>query len=713
MSNKEKLAKISFCTPCYNDGNMIEKMVDSVLTQDWPNIEQIVVDDGSTDGSRKVLKKLEKKYKNLKVIYLKKNGGACAARNLAAKHATGKYLSFLPADAVLYPGMARIWVTKLEENPQFDFLYGGYRFINEEGQPVNDYVGDSFDPYFLEVANYIDGSFPLKKELFDKMGGWDLAIKSLQDWDFWLNAVKRHKAEGLYIADIFFETTLPHPGGLSYDSHENWLARTNQIKDKYGIKDRKICVTGTGARFHAKNIAKMLDADYKDMPSFKPHKYEMIYIVGFFGKVMEALIGTDALRVLHWIGSDVSSLLADPDKRRQQYIVNWINNNIDVNFAEFEPTRKELESIGIKARVLPLPPRKFYYPTPLPKKFTVAVYDPYQNKEHYFPDLIKDVAKETKDIEWKFFGDHTLMGKKGNIEHCGVVNDMDTLIKDSSCLLRVSRHDGLPLSVIEFASAERNIITNVPSLKHVINVKAEKKSILEALKKAKKLSANKAGAKYYRDLGDHQKFINAIKDLMVYDPKKYWQDRADSWDKIEGLTRDSKEEYIIIKELDELKPKSILDIGCGNGKWAKILAEGNREYLGIDISKSLIQKAKKNFPNLSFIEADIREIDKKVNERVDVIFSYTSLLHIPPEQIKEVIEKLKKVGNYLVLVEPTVEIDVRGVQMRNIHPEIIKAQQEGKVIYGVKSSFVHNYTSLLDVKKIVNLYPRSLIVAKL
>src|SRR3990167_3698304 len=225
MKDKNKTT-ISFVMPCYNDSDTIEKAVKSILDQDLPDIEIIVVNDGSTDSSQKVLNGLAE-MDWIKVIELKENKGACVARNEGAKVATGKYLSFLPADAILYPGMARIWYETLEEFPEYDFLYGGYRFIDEKGEalPNSDYFFQSFEPYLLEVNNYIDGSFPIKRESFWKFakimnqpdGLWDPEIKSLQDWDFWLSVV-RNGGKGLYMQDIFFGTTPPHPGGLSFDS---------------------------------------------------------------------------------------------------------------------------------------------------------------------------------------------------------------------------------------------------------------------------------------------------------------------------------------------------------------------------------------------------------------------------------------------------------------------------------------------------------------
>ncbi len=734
---------ISFVTPCYNDGKDIGRMIESVMTQDYENVEQIVVNDGSTDETKKVLNKLAKKYKGrLKVVHLKKNAGACNARNVGAKLAKGKYLSFLPADAMLYPGMARIWVTGLEERPDYDFLYGGYRFTDEQYKPQMDYMGDEFDPYFLEVQNYIDGSYPLKKELFDKiakkntehyskpMGAWDTNIKSLQDWDFWINATKWCGAKGFYMPDVFFETVRPHPGGLSFDSHNNWIDRTTQIKNKYGIPIRKICVTSQGARFHGKNIAKMIGADFLDVPNFKPHKYEMIYLVGFFGNVVQMFTNFDGLRVVHWIGSDVYALLEQKKQakiklsngqevRGEELVakqVGWIKTNIDVNFTEFEDTQKELESLGIKSQILPLPARELYDAKPLPKKFTVAVYDPYQNKGFYYPDLVKGVAAKMKDVEFNFYGDSTTIGNKGNIHHCGHITDMQKFIDKNSALLRLTIHDGLPLSVIEFASAKRNIITNVKGVKWQEYVKKlDEKSLIEAIRTTKKKSFNEKGCEYYRKISDTGVFSKKINSLIDYDAEKYWEDRADIWNAVEGSQKDSQEEYIIKNEIEKSGAKTVLDLGCGNGRWADILSE-NRDYIGIDISKKLIVYAKKAHPDLKFEVGDVRTLD--MTKKYDLIFCYTTLLHLTPDEFKPAMERLSQIAKKLIIIEPTVVLEKTGINgntllSRGLHPLAIEEQQNGKIICGITSSFVHDYVKVLNISKQITLGPRTLIVVDL
>lgn len=715
MKKNEQKIMLSFVTPNHNDGATIERQVDSIMDQDYKMIEQIIVDDGSSDDSKKVLDKLEKKYKGrLKVIYLPKNEGACVARNIGAKEAKGKYLSFLPADAKLYPGVARIWVETLEENPQFDFLYGGYKITDDNYNELFNYMGDEFDPYFLKVTNYIDGSFPLKKDLFDKMGGWDHQIKSLQDWDLWLNAVINHNAKGLYKKEVFFETTQPHPGGLSADSHTNWIARTGQIKKKYGIEQKKICVTGQGASFHAKNVAKWLDADYLYDPSFKPHKYEMIYVVGFFGNVAKAFHNTRAMRVVHWIGSDILAVKQATQKEKE-WVLNWLDNNVDINLCEFEQTRKELEEMGIKARVVPFPPQTMYETQPLPEKFSVACYLPYVNSGFYQPDLVHDIAKSLPDVNFYYFGNPMLMGQKDNVIHCGSVNmfEKDDLIKKTSMILRITPHDGLPLSVIEWILAGRNAITTIPmNYAYQVNLNLQmtgdknkdkkifednKKIIIDKIKEIKKANKqNLDGSNYYRELCNPNKFKETVYSFMKIDIQDWWNKISDLWTKLESNKESTEDIAKIIREVRNINPKNVLDIGCGTGRWADLLPV--KDYYGIDFSKTLIKTAKKNHPDKEFNYIDILKFN--TNKKFDLVFSFASLLHIPPEKIKEYVAHIKTLGKKAVFVEPVSEEEMFAAN-RYIHPDIIKLQKETDWIFNVRYTWIHDYFNLFKVIKVI------------
>ena len=92
-----RLPKLSVIVPVYNTGKYLEKCLDSLLSQDYQNLEIIVVEDCSTDNSREVLKKYNKE-KKIKIFYNAKNSGLSFTRNTGLKYATGKYIGYIDSD---------------------------------------------------------------------------------------------------------------------------------------------------------------------------------------------------------------------------------------------------------------------------------------------------------------------------------------------------------------------------------------------------------------------------------------------------------------------------------------------------------------------------------------------------------------------------------------------------------------------------------------
>jgi len=672
---------ISFVMPCFDDAKSIGRAIESIRDQDLPDIEIIVVNDGSTDDSKTVIDAMKESGEIDKVIHLEKNQGACVARNLGAKEATGKYLSFLPADAILYPGMARIWYTNLEENPSYDFLYGGYRIIDEDEEPIAgaEYFFEPFDPYLLEVTNYIDGSFPIKTESFWKYaklmnqpdGLWDPAIKSLQDWDFWLSVVK-NGGKGLYMQDIFFGTTAPHKGGLSDDSSNNWIERTKAIKKKHNIPLRRLCVSSLGAGFHAKRVAYILGADFKEMPSFKPHEYDTIYSIGFypeFAKQQDSVFlnniykpeegRSPVKKIVHFVGTDIWQLYHIPLIHLRNVWQPYFRNMIDEVLCEDEFTQMELRDLGIEAKVVPIPPSKLYEVRPLPKDFTVACYMPAMNKDFYRPKEMAEIAKKLPDVKFKFFGNPAQKGTdpalSPNLEYVGYITDMDAFISECSAIMRFPIHDGLPISVLEFLLAGRYAITNVPIKNSFVVLNNDIDQIVRGINQIKELAkegVNQQASDYWRERLNHDTFRKTINDLAVYSPKEYWEKRAGSW--VSQAANSTTEKDEIKKFIDEIKPKSVIDIGCGDGRWYPFLKEnGVERYKGIDISWNLIRAAKDRFPHEkdNFLDTKLEDLSEEA-EKFDLAFSYTCLEHITETEFPKAVESLKRVAKQALIIEP-------------------------------------------------------------
>ena len=116
------MANISVIIPTYNRAEYLVKAVDSVLSQTYQDVEIIIIDDGSTDNTKEVLKKYTGKPQAIKYTY-QNNAGAAAARNAGLKMAAGEYIAFLDSDDLWLPEKLEKQIKMMEDNPYFDMIF--------------------------------------------------------------------------------------------------------------------------------------------------------------------------------------------------------------------------------------------------------------------------------------------------------------------------------------------------------------------------------------------------------------------------------------------------------------------------------------------------------------------------------------------------------------------------------------------------------------
>lgn len=518
--------KFSVCTPCHGDNyQYFQNFLSALNEQDYKQFEVIVVFDGPNEKGVTELKKQMKRFPKVDVKWeVQEWGGAPKARNRAAELSTGDFLTFLDPDVYLYPHTLRTWANAFELNPDKDVVWGTYDILidNERRVPIggNVPVDASGTPqyYAFRSSNYCSGANPVRKEAFV---GWDETVKSLQDWEMWMRMLKQDDFQGkkfLYIPESFFVTEPPREGGISDDSSKNWIERVKYIREKNGLPIPDTCVCSLGAPFHGVNVARTLGVDFLPMPSFKPNEYKTIYLLGFYTAGdkttpthMQVFSGHEGKKIIHWIGTDVSQMHWNCSFQKLKQLRNWFKKEKIIHLTEAEHTHDEMKEIGINSKIVPIPPQKLYDPMPLPEKFTVAIYEN-STQNMYFEKRMADVARAMPDIEFKFFGNNEKKGQKyANVEHLGWV-DMDELIPQVSCNLRVTVHDGLPLTPLQFLTAGRHVVSNT-KLKGAIETKSDRRSIIEAVREAQKTAIDPEISAYWKAELDADKFKKAIEEL--------------------------------------------------------------------------------------------------------------------------------------------------------------------------------------------------------
>lgn len=470
----EKDPKVSLIVPAYDvPPDVFKRCLTSIADQDYTDIEVIIVPNGGDKDAESFAVEFSKGKENWKVVSVAEKN-ACNARNVGFRESTGDIVSFVNSDYILKTGIVRVWVDKLLENPDCGFVYGAYEYSTANRDV---YWSKPFDTFQLEVANYIDCGFPLWRKYVVE---WDVNCNSLQDWDFWLRVVK-NGVKGHYLGrEISFVALPPRPKGLSHDSSQNWETRVRYVKDKNGIPERDICVASIGAPFHGTEIAKMIGADFRDDTLHKPHKYDALYLIGWYMKPGEGHNGHSQIvsafpkskKILHFVGADIF-WLREFSRRKILEFAGALRMAFDHILCENEAAQQELRGYGIEADILPIPPyTDFFAPLDLPKEFTVALYlTDNSDFDKYLQAHTLSIVKAMPDVKFAGYGDSELIDPNGvpfkakNFTMKGTLNreEWTQFVVDCSAYLRIVRHDTRPMASDEFVMAGRSVITNIPN----------------------------------------------------------------------------------------------------------------------------------------------------------------------------------------------------------------------------------------------------------
>ena len=186
--------KVSIIIPTYNRADLLPRTIGSVLNQTFRNFELIVVDDGSTDNTREVVKKFEEKDLRVKYIWQENSGGPAKPKNTGIKVAKGKFIAFLDDDDEWLPEKLEKQI-KLFRNTSNNLAFVGCNIlvIEEEKNKIikrvkmSNYSKGVFFKKLLE-GNFIftSSSVLIKKEVLDKVGFFDTNLKYADDWDLWV-----------------------------------------------------------------------------------------------------------------------------------------------------------------------------------------------------------------------------------------------------------------------------------------------------------------------------------------------------------------------------------------------------------------------------------------------------------------------------------------------------------------------------------------------
>lgn len=186
---------VSVIVPSYNQEKLLPACFESLVNQEYRPLEIILIDDGSSDGTRQIMQEFKEAYDNgfsVKCIY-QSNHGAPHARNQGCRASTGEFIQFLDSDDLLGQKKLSQQVRLLQENKEIDVVYGDGQYLVHMGDgppregriisigPSSDIVASLLYGYWVPSFSYL-----VRRSPINNCGPWDETLSSLQDMEYFI-----------------------------------------------------------------------------------------------------------------------------------------------------------------------------------------------------------------------------------------------------------------------------------------------------------------------------------------------------------------------------------------------------------------------------------------------------------------------------------------------------------------------------------------------
>jgi glycosyltransferase involved in cell wall biosynthesis len=223
------LPLVSIVTPSFNMEEYLPRTIESVLSQDYPKIEYIVTDGGSTDGTLEILKSYGDRLRYLS----EPDKGPSDAVHKGFQHAHGEVFAWLGADDLYLPGAVRTGVEALMARPEIDVIYGEGNWIDECDAVISRYPTLPFDPKDLEWDCFICQPASFIRASAYRRCGLDPDVNFSFDYDLWIRMAKQGVRFGMI--PQYLAATRMHQGAKTINERETvFTASMGLLQRHYG-----------------------------------------------------------------------------------------------------------------------------------------------------------------------------------------------------------------------------------------------------------------------------------------------------------------------------------------------------------------------------------------------------------------------------------------------------------------------------------------------
>ena len=177
---------VTIVMPAYNAAPYIAESLDALLTEDYPQLEIVIVDDGSTDDTAEIARRYVRKDSRIHLV-TQPNSGVCSARNRGIREARGEYILPVDADDILLPGFIAWAVGQMEQYPKVKVVVPRAEFF---GARQGEWRLPAYSPKLLARKNMIPATSLYRRSDWQRVGGYCETLQAREDWEFWINVLK-------------------------------------------------------------------------------------------------------------------------------------------------------------------------------------------------------------------------------------------------------------------------------------------------------------------------------------------------------------------------------------------------------------------------------------------------------------------------------------------------------------------------------------------
>lgn len=223
------MPKISIVLPTYNGERYIQESINSIINQTFTDWELIIVNDCSTDDTSLILNTYAVQDERIKVINNDKNQKLPQSLNIGFQNASGEYLSWTSDDNYYLPDAIEKMVAYLDTYKDIYMVCANMYFIDLNGTYQG--VFQEYDETLMYFQNYVGACFAYRKEVLEKIGGYDSDMFLVEDYDYWLRILLNFKKIG-YIQEPLYAYRR-HSNSLTESRNEDVWKQLFILRRKY------------------------------------------------------------------------------------------------------------------------------------------------------------------------------------------------------------------------------------------------------------------------------------------------------------------------------------------------------------------------------------------------------------------------------------------------------------------------------------------------